>query len=480
MALLHSHISARATAALLPGLGQHRMPRYQALAGSLVELILDGRIAPGTRLPSERDLAGQLQVSRATVTSAYDVLRAQRYLTSRTGSGSVAVLPNRAAGKSLFSTTSAEMPADVFDLSRATMPAPADHLASAVAAAAVELPGHAERDGYEAFGLDGLRRAIAARFEHRGLPTAPEQVLVTNGAMHAIGLLLRLLTGSGDRVLTDLPTYSGLLDVVRASSTRLVPVPLAAGGGWDVAALTTALRQSAPRLAVLIPDFHNPTGALMPVEQRAQVLRAAQRSGTTVVVDESFVELGLSAPAPAPTAALDRSVLTVGSLSKPFWAGLRIGWIRAPKEMVSRLAAARAVVDIGSPTIEQLIATHVVTGLDDIAAERCAQLRPRRDALLTALSAKLPGWRPRVPVGGMSMWVELDAPLATALATTAGGYGVRVVPGARFAVAGTMERFLRLPFTLPPAELAAAVDALAHAWQALDPAAAVPPPLIVA
>jgi DNA-binding transcriptional MocR family regulator len=197
-------------------------------------------------------------------------------------------------------------------------------------------------------------------------------------------------------------------------------------------------------------------------------------------VDETFVELGLTATPPAPTAALDRSVLTVGSLSKPFWAGLRVGWIRAPEEMVTRLAAARAVVDIGSPTIEQLAAAHVFTELDTIVAARRAQLLPRRDALLAALATRLPGWQPLVPVGGMSTWIELDAPLATALATTAGSHGVRVVPGARFAVPGTMERFLRLPFTLPPAELGAAVDGLAQAWHALDPAAAVPSPLIVA
>jgi DNA-binding transcriptional MocR family regulator len=481
----HTHLSGRAATALLPDLGHSRMPRYTALAHGLVELVLDGRIAPGTRLPSERELAASLRVSRATVTAAYDVLRGQHYLASRSGSGSVVVLPPRAtirAGSARWSPAgrSANSSGEVIDLTSATLPAPADELAAAVEAATAELPAVARGDGYEPAGLPVLRAAVAERFTRRGLPTAAEQILITNGALHGIDLVLRLMTGPADRVLTELPTYSGLLDAVRGCGLRLVPVPMSSAGGWNLTAMTAALRHSSPRLAILIPDFHNPTGALVPPEARAEVLRAAHRSGTSVVVDESFVELGLSAVPPAPTAGLDRAVITIGSVSKPFWGGVRTGWIRAGADLIARLAALRARIDMAGPALDQLITTHVVTELDGIAYRRRQQLRPRRDALLTALAEHLPHWRAAVPVGGLSAWVEMDAALATPLATTAPRFGVQVVPGARFGVDGTLERFVRLPFTQPEPALAEAVRRLAQTWHTLDPSAGSYAPLIVA
>ncbi len=484
-----SRISGRATAALLPALSDARGPRYLTLAGALAGLILDGRVAPATRLPSERELAASLQVSRATVTAAYDVLRERHFLTSRSGSGSVATLPPTAilrAGSARWIAPGARRdgraPADVIDLTCATLPAPAQHLADAVAIAAAQLPEHAAGEGYEPIGLPDLRAAVADRFCRRGLPTTPDQILITNGALHGTDLVLRLLVGPGDRVLTELPTYSGLLDAVRGSGTRLVPVPMAPGGGWQVQAMTAALRQSAPQLALLIPDFQNPTGALIPESDRREVLQAARRVGTTVVVDESFVDLSMNpgiGPVP-PTALLDRSVITVGSMSKPFWGGLRTGWVRASAEVISRLAGVRAGIDMGGPILDQLVATAVFPHLDEIAAQRRAELRQRRDALIAAVAKRLPGWRTRVPDGGLALWIELDAALSTPLSMTAPQFGVRIVPGSRFGVDGTLERFLRLPYTLAEPVLDEAVTRIASAWESLDARATGYTPLIVA
>ncbi len=208
-------------------------------------------------------------------------------------------------------------------------------IADAVAAAAAHLPQLTAGTGYDPVGVPRLREAIAARFAARGVPTDASQILITNGALHALDLLLRLLAGSGSRVLTELPTYSGAIDAIRASAARLLPVPLAPGGGWDVEALQAALRQNAPGLAYLIPDFHNPTGALTGDAERRAVLRAARQAGTTVIVDETFVDLGFTRAA-TPAAAIDPAVVTIGSLSKTVWGGLRIGWIRARADLVQQ------------------------------------------------------------------------------------------------------------------------------------------------
>jgi len=292
-------------------------------------------------------------------------------------------------------------------------------------------------------------------------------------------MLLRLLVGPGDRVLTELPTYPGALDALRANGARVVPVPVSAEHGWHVSEMQATLRQTSPRLAFLIPDFHNPTGMLVGERERREVLRVARHTGTTVVIDETFVELGFAGPR-RPTATLDSSVITLGSLSKPVWGGLRLGWIRASADMVRRLAVQRAATDLAGSILDQLVGVALLERLDVIAAMRREQLRQQRDALVDALHEHLPQWQVPVPEGGMSLWAELDAPLCTSLTLASAQLGIQLVPGSRFGVDGTLERFLRIPFALPSEQLAEGVRRVALTWQRLDRSAAAARQLVVA
>jgi DNA-binding transcriptional MocR family regulator len=242
---------------------------------------------------------------------------------------------------------------------------------------------------------------------------------------------------------------------------------MAAAGGWQVELIRATLRQTSPRLAYLTPDFHNPTGALVDESARRDVLRTARQTGTTVIVDESFVDLGFC-PGARASAAIDPSVISIGSLSKPVWGGLRVGWLRAAPDLVHRLAALRASIDMAGPVLDQLIAVDLFDRLDEITAARVAELRPQRDALIAALARELPQWRIAVPQGGLSMWAELDAPLSTPLTLLATQVGVVLVPGSRFGIDGTLERFLRLPFALPAQRLDEAVRRIAGVWTQLD------------
>jgi DNA-binding transcriptional MocR family regulator len=464
-----SRIGGRALASLLPDVRTLPGPVYSALGDGITALVLDGRIATETRLPSERELATALQLSRATVTAAYDALRAAGYLASRTGSGSFVTVPAGSRPRqSIARWTTAGTPVDdVIDLSCAALPAPAGVLEPAIAAAVAQLGPYTSGDGYDPAGIAVLRAAVAERFTMRGVPTDADQVLITSGALHGLDLLLRLLVGPGDRVLTELPTYPGALDAIRANGARVVPVPMSAAGGWQLDHLRSTLRQTSPRLAYLTPDFHNPTGAQMDEPTRRDVLRTARQTGTTVIVDESFVGVGF-VPDERPSAAIDPSVISIGSLSKPVWGGLRIGWVRASADMISRLAALRASIDMGGAVLDQLIATELFGRLDEIQAARVAELRPQRDALVAALARELPQWRVSVPQGGLSLWAELDAPLSTPLTLLAVPAGVVVVPGSRFGIDGTLERFLRLPYSLPADRIDEAVRRLAGVWTQLD------------
>lgn len=454
--------------ARLLGRWRSAAPGYRALADAIRLLVLDGRLPLRTRLPGERDLARALGVSRATATAAYAELRAAGFLASRRGAGSWVRLPADAAEPA---TASAAAPAgEPIDLATAASPAPVRALHAALVAATAELPRHLPQLGYDAAGLPDLRAAIAAHLTRRGAATAPAQILVTAGAQQALVLVLYALTAPGDRVLVEAPTYPAALDAMRSRGVRPVPAALTPQG-WDLEAIATTLRQAAPRLAYLQPEHHNPTGLTLAAADREPLVALARATRTPLVVDETMAELRLEGSPPAPPlAALDpdgETVIATGSMSKAFWAGLRVGWVRASPALVARLARARAALDLASPVIEQLIAREWLRDADPLIASRRLSLRAQRDALLEALAAELPGWRVARPSGGLSVWVELDSPQSTALAALAIHHGVRLAAGPRFGVDGAFERFVRIPYGLPATTLEEAVRRLAAAWRAV-------------
>jgi DNA-binding transcriptional MocR family regulator len=429
----------------------------ERLAAALRSLILDGRVAIDSRLPAERTLATALGVSRATVTAAYNQLREQGYITSQQGSGSWVTLPggHRAA-------TDAIVGRPGLDMRIAALPAPAV-LEELFLSAVRDLPRWLDHHGYDPLGLPPLRQAIAAWFERRGLPTRPEQILVTNGAMHGLDLSIRAALPRGRWVLVEVPSYPVALDALRGAGARLAPVPVTSEG-WDLEALRAVARSHRPSFAYLMPDFHNPTGALIDEPARRRAMRSLRLTSTVVVIDETFVELNLDGvDMPAPAASFgDERTITVGSLSKAVWGGLRIGWVRCDPAMIHRLVAARATSDMSGPLFEQIVATHVLGRLDEIVVERRSMIRRRRDALREMLGRRLPGWRYSLPAGGMFLWAELPEPISTSLAIAAGEQDLQITPGPRFAAAGVLERHLRLPFTLAPAQLERAVEILAN------------------
>jgi DNA-binding transcriptional MocR family regulator len=449
---------------------RRRNPDYLALAAAVRGLLTDGRLALSVRLPAERELAEALAISRTTVSAAYRELRDSGHLASRRGSGSWTTLPEglRVGASGLWG------PHDepgVIDLSSAAPPAPAE-LADAARAAVEDLPAYLGEVGYWPCGLDVLRETVADRYTERGLPTRPEQILITNGTQHALDLVIRLTVHPGAPVLVESPTYPGALAALTGARARIATQGLTRDG-WDPELLLDTIRQTRPRLAYLIPEFQNPTGHLMPLRLREQLPAVAHSAGTDLVIDESFVDLPLFAPdtpMPPPVAAFDRHsrVLTIGGLSKPYWGGMRIGWIRAAAPLVQRLAAVRVGVDMASPVLDQLVAVRLLAYGPGIVVARRAELVARRDILIRALAERIPEWQVTVPQGGLTLWVELDAPVSSALTRAAEAYGVRLAPGPRFGVDGTLERFLRLPFTLPEQDLVNAVERIAAARYDLD------------
>ncbi|NED95253.1 PLP-dependent aminotransferase family protein [Phytoactinopolyspora alkaliphila] len=451
-------------------------PAYARLAAAIRMLILDGRVPLDARLPGERELAGVLGVSRTTVTAAYDLLRSTGYAASRQGSGTRTTLPATHTSSLAGSFWSPFGPdgSDILDLAHAAPEAPERTLHEAYEVALSQLPRYLPTCGYDLFGLPALRAAIAHRFTVRGLPTIPEQILVTSGAQHAFSLALSVFTDPGDRVLIEHPTYPNAIDAIRRLNARTVPVAFA-GNGWDTDAFAAALRQTGPRLAYLVPDFHNPTGLTATAVERDALASSLAENRTVAVVDETLSELALEGDAPAPFATClpDQLAVTVGSVSKPFWGGLRIGWIRADTTTVRRLASARATSDISSAMLEQLATVELLTRMDDVLPSRREELRNRRDALMSAIDTQLPGWSVRRPRGGLVLWCDLGSPVSSRLVAAAERHGLRLAAGPRFGVDGAFERRLRLPYTLPVQTLEHAVDVLAQAYAAVTDGTAI-------
>jgi DNA-binding transcriptional MocR family regulator len=437
---------------------------YETLAGAVTGLVRDGRLPAGARLPAERELAGSLEISRTTVAAAYERLRADGYLRSRRGSGSVITLPRGQSGGRAAGWVPTTSPDGVLDLAIAAMPATQPIFGTAAQAALDLLPDYSRNHGYDSAGLPELREELAAGYRRRGVPTAAEEILVTSGAQHGLDLLLRLLCRPGERVLMECPTYPNALAAVSGNNCRVVPVGLG-DADWDVELFSDTMRQSTPTLTYLIPEFQNPTGWLMPAQTRRALAEVARRTGSYLVSDESFVGLTFGATEPGSLASFDggERVICLGSMSKRYWGGLRIGWIRANAPLIRRLADLRAVVDMSQPVLEQLIACQLLAAGPAAVAQRCRDLESRRDALVGAVRETFPDWSFFLPQGGMALWVRLEAPVSSALSAAARRHGVVVAPGPRFGAAASMENYLRIPYTLSENELVEAVGRLERA-----------------
>lgn len=517
---MSASLNPSALARLLGQWSLGNAPAYRELADVVRLLILDGRVALDTALPSERAFSAALGVSRTTVTAAYGHLREQGFLSSGQGSRGRTRIPRlmpsgtsmltghgSAGGRGPISAEASSLPGHkashltasglqaqgfaapglaapegLIDLAYASLPASGEVVHRAFAAALTELPALLPGFGYDAIGLLPLREAVASRYTAAGVPTTADQILVTSGAQHALNIIIRSLAGRQDKVLVEHPSYPNALDAIRAAGCRAIPVAFTAGPGtgtinagsggpdalvWDVQA---AMMQQRPKMAYMVPDFHNPTGQLMPDLQRRQLVRAAAASGTVLVVDETLRDLNLDGAGTSHVAAFSPAVVTIGSLSKSHWAGLRTGWIRASKAMIQRFAAARSSLDLGGPAMEQLAAAHLVRALDEPLPARLAHLRESRAVLLELLAGHLPEWETARPAGGLSVWCRLPAPISTALTVIAPDFGIRLAAGPRFGIGGAFERYLRVPFTLPPEQLETAVRALRSAQDRLDAA----------
>lgn len=457
----------------LPAWDDGRGHRSARLARAIAKAIADGRLPVGASLPPERPFAAALDVSRGTVVRAYDQLRADALVHTRQGAGTI-VGDGRTDGRDTtvygglrsdsIVATVGNRDASTIDLRVASWDADhemvallrddATRLASAVL-------GH---DGYHPAGLAELRRALAVHLTATGLPTEPDQLLVTGGAQQAVDTVLSTIARPGDPVLVEDTSWPGIFELLSIRHLRPSPVAVAA---IDHLPLLRALRERRADLAYLIPTFHNPTGSVLPTHVRRLVVEAAVDGGVLLVDDLTMAELWIDEPPPAPLAtvvpdAADH-VITIGSLSKSLWGGLRLGWIRAEERVLRQLLRVKTVLDLGTSVPSQLTALSALEHIDRVAATRRDALREHREVLLTGIATHLPGWSVRPPAGGLSVWVDTGSASADGIVARARARGVRVPPASACTANDRDLGHLRLTLSRPAHELAEAMRRLGEA-----------------
>ncbi|MET0235282.1 MAG: PLP-dependent aminotransferase family protein [Kibdelosporangium sp.] len=445
-----------------------RGPLYLLLAGRIRRLIDDGELTPGTLLPPDRALAAALAVGRTTVVSAYDLLTQDGKIVRRQGSGTrvaPAVLrPDQGRPVDGANPLFVHLLDPLDRIIQLTCAAPKTIPPAVAEAYRAALTVEIVDDiGYHPAGHPALRDAVAERFTGRGLPTTSSQILVTTGAQQALALLAKLLVAPGDRVLVETPTYPGALEAFRESSAVFRAVP-----HGDVDAMIRAMRGDRPEVLYVIPSYHNPTGTVMSTLARRRLASAAVDLGVRLVEDEVLADLGFAGELPDPVAAYGPAV-TVGSLSKVVWGGLRVGWVRGPVSVINQLARLKAVHDLGSNLLTQLAAAELVRDLETLRVQRIKDLKGQHDRLCAELTEHLPEWRYTPAAGGQCLWIKLPHGDAISFAQLALRHDVAVLPGGALDATGGSRDHLRIPFLESPGTLGVAVRGLAAAWREYVP-----------
>ncbi len=450
-------------------------PVADSLVSRVVERVLQD-IRAGVwracdKLPSERELAEQLKVSRNTVTAAYGNLEQQGIIRRLKGKGAfLCALPGADesfswSGKVSSMANSLDEP--VLELLARRLGGNEILYPLSAGTPSLEVfPREAYRASIERILADGLPKALAVSHTEgqwllreviaEWVGVDPQQVMIVAGAQEAIDLVARCLIEPGDAVVIDSPTYPGAIQSFRSAGARLVPW----GTGWSLGQLEEIFLRYRPKLVFTMPTFHNPTGRVMTLKTRAGLLELAHRYRIPVVEDDVYGRTYFGAhPMPECLYKMDRhsQVISMSTFSKMLAPGLRVGWILAPLYMIKQLSLIKMRSNLFTGGMNQLaLADLVRSGEMDrhllrlrehhagLCAAAVAALQPAIDAGLI---------RCRVPAGSLYLWCRILLPLDLDLFfSVLEAHGLSVAPGEAFEPDRTRKEssYFRLCYTAAP------------------------------
>lgn len=380
-----------------------RGPVYLAIADSLAADLEAGRVRPGERLPTHRDLARQLGVNVVTVTRAYAEAARRGLVEGHVGRGTfVRTLEQRPRARPVRGGA-----AGAIDLSQNQIALdPKSFDATALLASLGGRLEAALHAGYQPAGL-GEHRAAGARWLARaGLEVEPERVLVTCGGQQALSLVFAAFAKAGDTILVEELTYAGVKSLAALFRLRLQPVAVDEQGLVPESLEEACLRGN-PKLLYCMPNLHNPTGVVLARERRERIARLAERFDLLVLEDDASGFLLESPPAPIAALVPERG-LFVTSLSKSLAPGLRVGYLAAPVAEIERLLQAQAALTWMTPVLTASIASALIESgeLARVCEKKRAEVRRRRALFERTLGHLASPSHPDSPC----LWVTLPEP----------------------------------------------------------------------
>ena len=472
----------------------------QQIVNAFTSAIEDGELEPGDRLPPTRAVAELAGVNHLTAARSYRRLAEMGLVTSRVGSGTYvragAAAPAGGSGDADGDTAwqlyalpeeieaygervVGEMMAQAADPDLLPLsvgyPAASLYPTERIAELTAEVLADEGGEALQYTAIEGpleLREAIAGHMARRGATEEPDAIINTTGARQALSLVARAILRPGDVVACESPSFFGVIDSLRTTGARVLPVPMDEDG-LDTDALEQLLRRHEIRLLAVQPRLHNPTGRNLSPERRTHLVELARRHGFFILEDGVYGDIQFEGTPLTPLRAeAPEHVIYVDSLTKTVGGGLRLGWVVASGPVFDRIAREKRLDDTHSVTLTQLVGARFIAGGEHERhlTERAVPFyRERLDSLTTAIDTELSPVASYVsPLGGGHLWLTLHEPLdERELRDEALRQGVAFVPGGAMLPERPRRTHMRLSFGyLEPDEVREAVRRLGVAIRA--------------
>lgn len=450
------------------------MHLYDRLALDIEQRIRDGVLRSGDQLPSVRKACKVQRLSPSTILKAYYLLESRGLIEARPQSGYyvrprlLTGLPEPEMTRPIGASTDLKVSDFIFEILESVKdPAvvpfgssfaspylyPLDKLGRFLAGAARHLNPRATITDLPP-GNEELRRQIALRYLANGISMQIGEIVITNGAMEALNLCLEATTSPGDLVAIESPAFHASLQMIERRGLRVIEIPTHPRTGVSLAALEDALRHHPVKACLLMLNFQNPMGSLVPDASRRELIRLLQRNDIPLIEDDTYAELYFGRDAPLPTKALDNNglVLHVSSFSKTLAPGYRVGWVAAGRyaQKIQRLKFSASLAT--AVPVQIALANFLKQGAFDTHLRRLrGALEVQEASMAAAIERHFPaGTRITRPRGGYFVWVEL-APSTDALALhrRALNAGISIAPGPIFSAKREYGNCIRLNFGHP-------------------------------
>lgn len=429
------------------------------LATAIAHMIESEKLTSGVRLPAQRALAAELEVARGTVTTAYEILSGGGYVTAEVGRGSTVSSISKPRLRPAANDVFGYGPTPVaIDLSTQSLPSSAAMKAVLEHVNPTSLRPYLETDGHTPYGLQVLRSAVARHLTSSGTLTGPEQILITAGAQQALWLSVFVMTDHGNTVIVEDPTYRGILAVLESVNKALRVDSYPA-----VSAQLRVPPRSRSALVYLQSSVHSPTGrvrskemldAFADVANAHDLLVVEDRSAADLIYDPDQRNAGLSG-------LIDpERLITVGTMSKLFWGGLRIGWIRSDPHTIARIADTKQTIDVTTSVVDQFLAAEVLENAQEAIADRRRLLLDHLGLTARIVREVCPRWDLAMPEGGSGLWIDTHSD-SIEYVMKAQARGIRIAGGPSFSPTHGFETHIRLPVW-------SAAEALRHALQTVE------------